>query len=176
MSGTRAQKTEAVAELQEKLGKVQGAVLTDFRGMNVDQANRLRRQLRAADVEFKVVKNTLALRAAKEVGLDDLEEYLVGPTAVAFGYDDPVVAAREIQRFMRESRLLTVKAGILEGRIISADTVKTLAELPGRDELLAKVVGGFTTPLAGLVGTLSGVLRNVAYVLDAVRQKREAEI
>lgn len=174
MSATREQKAAAVAELQEKLSKAQGAVLADFRGMNVAQSNQLRRQMREANVEFKVVKNTLALRAAKEVGLDDLAEHLVGPTAIAFGYDDPVVAAKALQKFIKESGLLTVKAGILEGRVISADEVKTLADLPGREELLAKVAGGFTAPLAGFAGALSGLLRNLAYVLDAVRQQKEA--
>lgn len=174
MSATREQKAAVVAELQEKLGKAQGAVLADFRGINVAQANQLRRQMREAGVEFKVVKNTLALRAAKEVGLDDLEEFLVGPTAVAFGYEDPVIAAKAMQSYIKESGLLTVKAGILEGRVISADEVKTLADLPGREELLAKVAGGFTAPLAGFAGALSGMLRSLVNVLDAVHKQKEA--
>ncbi|HLS88337.1 MAG TPA: 50S ribosomal protein L10 [Sphingobacteriaceae bacterium] len=174
MSATREQKAAVVAELQEKFSKVQGAVLADFRGMNVAQANQLRRRMREAGVEFKVVKNTLARRAAKEAGLDELEEHLVGPTAVAFGYDDPVTAAKALQSYIKEFGLLSVKAGVLEGRVISADEVKTLADLPGRDELLAKVAGGFTAPLAGFAGALSGVLRGLVNVLDGVRKQKEA--
>jgi len=175
MSATREQKAAVVAELQEKFSKVQGAVLADFRGMNVAQANQLRRRMREAGVEFKVVKNTLTLRAARNLQIEGLESILQGPTAIAIGYDDPVAAAKAISEFAKKNEKLQIKGGVLSGKLIDAKGVKALADLPSREQLLAQVLRGMQAPIAGLVNVLQGNLRNLVYVLEAIRkQKGEA--
>lgn len=169
----RADKVAAVTDIAEKLTKTQGAVITDYRGLNVAQSTELRKQLRDAGVEFKVLKNTLTILAAKESGLEDIIPSLSGPTAIAFGYDDPVAPAKIISDFAKTNQALEVKGGILEGAFIDTDAVKALAALPSREVLLSQVVRGMQAPIAGLVNVLHGSIRNVVYVLDAVRKQKE---
>lgn len=171
----REEKVRRVEELRERFRRARGVVLTEFRGLTVEQQTRLRRELRQAGVEFTVVKNTLARIAAQEAGIQGLEPYLAGPTAMAFGYDDPVAPARELARALRELRdFLAIKAGWIEGRVFTADDVRQLADLPPREQLLARVAGGLSAPLAGFGGALSGLLRAFVYALDQVRRQREA--
>lgn len=162
-----------VAEIKEKFEESTAVVLTDYRGLNVAQVTELRAKLREADVEYKVLKNTLTKLAAHQVGLEALDEYLTGPTAIAFS-KDPVAPAKILSEFAKENKALEIKAGVLEGKVISLEEVKDLAALPSREELLAKVVGGMQAPLYGLAAVLNGCLRNLVYVLDAVRQQKEA--
>ncbi|WP_258358919.1 50S ribosomal protein L10 [Moorella sulfitireducens (nom. illeg.)] len=173
MNKQREAKVAAVAEVKEKLGNSIVTILADYRGMNVADMTRLRRQMREAGVEFKVVKNTLTRRAARELGLEGLEPFLEGPTAAAFSLNDPAAPAKILSEVMRGSKTFQIKAGVLQGRVISPDEIKTLADLPSREQLLAKVVGGFQAPLAGLVNVLAGNIRNLAYVLEAIRKKKE---
>ncbi|WP_406677331.1 50S ribosomal protein L10 [Moorella sp. ACPs] len=173
MNKQREAKAAAVAEIKEKLGNSIVTILADYRGMNVAEMTKLRRQLREAGVEFKVVKNTLTRRAAQELGLEGLEPFLEGPTAAAFSLNDPAAPAKILSEVMRNSKTFQIKAGVLQGRIIGLDEIKALADLPSREELLAKVVGGFQAPLAGLVNVLAGNIRNLVYVLEAIRKKKE---
>ncbi|WP_238134216.1 50S ribosomal protein L10 [Calderihabitans maritimus] len=167
-------KEKVVQELKEKLSQSSAAVLTDYRGLNVAEMTDLRAKLREAGVEFKVVKNTLTWLAAKDVGLEELEPYLEGPTAIAFSYEDPVSPAKILSNFAKEHDNLEIKAGILEGKVIDLQKIKALADLPSREELLAKTVGGFQAPLYGLVNVLQGTIRNLVYVLEAIRQQKGA--
>jgi large subunit ribosomal protein L10 len=112
--------------------------------------------------------------AAREAGVDGLDPLLEGPTAVAFGYADPAVPARILVQFAREQRQLEVKGGILEGRVILADQVRWLADLPSREVLLARVAGAMQAPLAGFAGVLQGTIRSFVYAVDALRKQREA--
>jgi len=169
----RPEKVAAVAEIKDKLSRAQGVVLADYRGLNVAQATELRKKLREAGVEYKVLKNTLTTIAAREIGLDDLVPLLTGPTAVAFGYDDPVAPAKILSEFAKTNRDLELKGGVLEGKVLDVDGVKALAELPSREELLAQVVRGMQAPIAGLVNVLQGTIRNFVYALDAVRKQKE---
>jgi len=170
----RAEKVAQINELQDKFQRGQGIIFADYRGLNVQQTNDLRKRLREAGVELKVVKNTLALRAGKAAGLD-LEPLLIGPTAIAVGYDDPVAPAKILTEFAKEAKLLEIKGGVVEGKIVDADRVKALADLPSRDQLLAMVASGMQGPIRGAVVALGGILRNLVYALDAVRrQKQEA--
>ncbi|CEP69609.1 Ribosomal protein L10 [Moorella glycerini] len=173
MNKQREAKVAAVAEIKEKMGNSIVTILADYRGTNVAEMTRLRRQLREAGVEFKVVKNTLTRRAAQELGLDALEPFLEGPTAAAFSLNDPAAPAKILSEVMRNSKTFQIKAGVLQGRVIGLDEIKALADLPSREQLLAKVVGGFQAPLAGLVNVLAGNIRNLAYVLEAIRKKKE---
>lgn len=171
----REEKVRRVEELRDRLTRARGVVLAEFRGLTVEQQTRLRRELRGAGVEFRVVKNTLARIAARGTGAEALEASLVGPTAMAFGFDDPVAPARELVRAARELRdALAVKAGWVEGRLLGPDEVRQLAELPPREQLLARVAGGLAAPLAGFGGVLAGLLRAFAYAVDQLRRQREA--
>lgn len=171
----REEKARRVEELRQRMSRARALVLAEFRGLTVEQQTRLRRELRQAGVEFTVVKNTLTRIAAQQAGIQGLEPFLVGPTAVAMSYDDPVAPARELVRAMRELRdQLGIKAGWVEGRLVGPDEIRRLAELPSRQELLARVAGGLQAPLAGFAGVLTGLLRSLVYVLEQVRQQREA--
>jgi len=169
----RPEKVAVVEEIAERLRRVQGVVLTDYRGLNVKEMTELRKQLRGVGVEFRVFKNTLTRIAANEVGIQGLDPYLEGPTALAFGYDDPVAAAKAISEFAKTNDRLQVKGGILNGRAIDAEAVKALASLPPREVLIAQVLGGMQAPMAGLVTVLQGTLRSLVYALEAVRKEKE---
>jgi len=166
-------KTAAVEELKIKLGEAQGVVLVDYRGLNVGSLTNLRRRLDDAGGEFRVVKNTLTTIAAKDVGLEDLEEYLAGPTAIAFAYEDPAEIARIINDFTREFRELSIKGGVLSGRVIGPDDVRSLANLPPRDIMLGHVAAAFAAPMSGFARALSGIITNLAYAIDAVKRQKE---
>ena len=131
----RPEKEAMVREIKERLSKAQGAVLADYRGLNAEEMTQLRREARNAGVEFKVLKNTLTILAARELDMNDLEPYLTGPTAFAFGYDDPVAPAKVVSGFAKKSKALEIKGGIVEGRVIGAEAVANLADLPGREEM-----------------------------------------
>ncbi|BCV23155.1 50S ribosomal protein L10 [Moorella sp. Hama-1] len=173
MNKQRAAKVEATNEIKEKLGASIVSLLADYRGLNVAEMTKLRRQLREAGVEFKVVKNTLTARAARELGLEGLEPYLEGPTAIAFSATDPVAPAKILNEVVRNSKTFQIKAGVLQGKVISAGDIKALADLPSREQLLGRVVGGFQAPLAGLVNVLAGNIRNLVYALEAIRKQKE---
>lgn len=174
MNKQRQAKAAVVTELKNKLEASMLAVLTDYRGLNVAEITKLRQRLQEAGVEFRVVKNTLTGRAARELGLEGLEPYLEGPTAVAFSTTDPVAPAKILSETMRSSKTFKIKAGVLEGKVIGLNDIKALADLPSREQLLARLVGGFQAPLAGLVNVMSGNMRNLVYALEAIRKQKEA--
>ncbi|MCL5045223.1 MAG: 50S ribosomal protein L10 [Actinobacteria bacterium] len=173
MAVIRPEKEMAVGELTEKFRNSKAAVLTNYRGLNVAQATKLRKKLREAGVEYRVVKNTLARIAAHQLGLTGLDGFLEGPTAIAFGAQDPVAPAKALSDFAKDNKQLEIKAGLLEGKVIDPTGVKALADLPSREVLLAMVLGGMQAPMYGLVTVLNGPLRQFAYVLEAVRKQRE---
>lgn len=172
-------KKAMVADLKESLTTAKGAVLTSYTGLTVAQDTQLRVKLREAGVKYRVIKNTMARIAADEAGLSGLDPYLEGTTALAVSETDPVAPAKVISDFIKENKLekdgkLTVKAGLVEGQVIDAAGVKSLAALPAREVLIAQVLAGMQSPIAGLVNVLHGSIRNVVYVLDAVRQQKES--
>lgn len=170
------EKLQTVADIKEKLSTTKGAVLTNYRGLTVAQDTKLRRKLREAGVEYRVFKNTMTRIAAKEAGIEGLDPYLEGPTAIAISYTDPVAPAKIISDFVKENKLqaLEVKAGIVEGKVIDANGVKALSNLPPREVLIAQVLAGFQAPIAGFVNVLSGTMRNLVYALEAVRKQKES--
>lgn len=169
-----AEKAAVIEETREALSASEGTVLADYRGLTVQQLGQLRERLSKGGVTLKVVKNTLIKRAADEVGIEGLDPYLTGPTAVAYS-PDPVSAAKLLSQATREFRKMEIKAGILGKTAISAAGVKELADLPSREVLLGKVVGTLNAPIQQLAWVLNAPLGNLARVLDQVRQKREAE-
>jgi len=166
-------KEQQVASLADQISRAKVTVLADYRGLSVSEITALRRRLREADAEFHVAKNTMTRRAAERLGKSDLVPHLVGPTGLALGYGDEAALAKAITEFARTSRILTVKVGMLGNRVLAAQEVSRLADLPGRQQLLAQVVGGFQAPIAGLVNVLSGTLRGFVVVLEARRQQLE---
>jgi len=170
----RNDKEAVVAELTKKLAAVKGAVLTDYRGLTVAQDTKLRRKLREAGVEYRVVKNTMARIAARELGLEGLDPYLEGPTAIAMSFADPVAPAKIISQFSKENKILEIKAGVVEGKVIDVAGVRALASLPSRQVLLAMLSNGMQAPIVGVVNVLQGNIRKLAYALDAVREAKES--
>ncbi len=154
------QKKQVVADLIEKLKNAQAGVIVDYRGLTVEEDTDLRRKLREAGVEYKVVKNTLTRFAANEVGLSGLDEFLNGPTSLAVSADDPVAPAKVIADFAKSNECLKIKSGFLDGNVISLDEINTLAKTPSRDTLIAQIMGSLNAPVSDLVRTLQALVDN----------------
>lgn len=167
-------KVQNVDEIKEKIGRAQSVILVDYRGLNVEQLTELRKQYRDAGVDYKVYKNTMMRFAFKDEGFEGFNEYLKGPSAVAFGYDDPVQAAKITSDFAKENEQLEIKVGIVDGKIIDIDEIKRLANLPPREVLIAQVLGGINAPIQGFANVLQGTIRSLAIVLNAIAEKQEA--
>jgi len=167
-------KEQQVAAIADQLSRAKVTVLADYRGLSVSEITALRRRLREANAEFHVAKNTLTRRAAERLGCGELVPYLVGPTGLALGYGDEAALAKAMSEFARTSRILTLKAGLLGSRVLAAEDVGRLADLPSREQLIAQVVGGVQAPIAGLVNVMSGTLRSLVGVLEARRQQLES--
>ena len=167
----REEKVKQVEELADRLARSNIAVLTDYRGLTVAEMNDLRSKLRQAGVEYRVAKNTLTRLAAERVGRTALIQDLQGPIAIAFGYDDPVTAAKAVAEYQRTSRVLAIKSALLGDRRLSAAEVSQLAELPSKDQLRAQLVGAIQGPMASLVGAINGLLSNVVYAIDQRAQQ-----
>ncbi len=165
------QKVKAVEELTQKIGSCCSMVLADYRGLTVEQDTELRNALRAAGVEYRVVKNTITRFAAKNSNLEDLEQYLKGPTALAIS-SDPVAPAKVISEYAKKFRLLEIKGGVLEGKVIDIEKVKALAELPSREQLIARVLGGLNAPISGFVNVLNANLRGLVVALNAIAEQK----
>jgi len=175
VSITKAEKQKIVAQVKEDLEKAKTAIVADYRGLNVEQITKLRRALREENVKFVVVKNTLAKRAAHELGIEALDAYLEGPTAIAYGFDDPVAPAKVLVDYTKEFDKLEVKGGLLEGAPVDLPRIKALASLPSREVLLAQVAGAFAAPMTNFAGAAQALLRKFVGTLDAIREKKEAE-
>ena len=170
----REEKARVIEELTEKL-KGGSVVFVDYKGMNVAQSTRLRARSRESGVEFVVAKNTLAQRAANQAGVDGISEYLVGPTALAFS-EDPVASAKLMAEFSDEIGTFELKGGLLDGdQVVDAEGVVALSRLPEREQLIAQVVGGIQSPIAGLVNVLNGTIRNLAVVLNQVAEQKGSQ-
>jgi large subunit ribosomal protein L10 len=169
-------KEQTVASLQQVFTRCDIGILTDYRGLKTPEINELRGKLREAEVEYRVVKNSLAQIAARNAGLEHLEGAFEGPLAVAFGYGEPTRTAKAITDFINVSKsTLVIKAGFLQDRVLSAAEVETLARLPSREVLLSQVIGGMKSPVYGLVNVLAGPIRGMMGVLQARIQQLEAQ-
>lgn len=172
---SRQEKEAVVDGLREKFQNSQVIILADYKGLDVAAMNKLRRKMQSAEGEFQVVKNTLVKRVTHEMGLEDLDSYLEGPTAIASSVTDPVAPAKVLKEIAKEYKQLEIKAGVLEGRVVDISAIKALADLPSREVLLARVVGGMQAPLYGFAGVLQGLLRNFVYALEAIRKQKAGE-
>ena len=169
-------KTEVVEELAAQLGEAQAIYAVDYRGISVPQAAELRASLREHDASFRVVKNTLTLRAADQAGVEAVKELVSeGPTALTFVRGDAALAAKTLDGFSRRAEVLVLKGGVLEGRILAAEEVRQLARLPSREVLTAQFAGVVASPLTGLVRGLGAMVSGLAIALAQVRDRKEAE-
>lgn len=164
MGKNREIKEAKVSEIREKMEKAQGIIFAKYQGLTVEEDTELRKSLREAGVEYKVYKNTLVTIAAKELGMDGIVSYLEGPLSVAFGYEDPTVPAKVLNDFAKTHKKMELVAGIVQGEIYDEAKVKQLATIPSREVLIAKLLGSFKAPLS-----------NLAYLLNAIAEKKESE-
>lgn len=169
-------KVQMVAEIRDQMARAQVAVAADYRGLTVAQLTKLRRALRPAGAELHVMKNTLASLAAEEAGRPEFKELLRGPTAIAFGFADPVAPVKALLEALRAERLqVTILGGWLEGRVLDPKEVEGLATLPSREQLVANVVGKLQSPLYTFAGLLQSTIRNFAGLVDARIRQLEGE-
>jgi large subunit ribosomal protein L10 len=157
-------KEAKVAEIKEKLEKAQSVVLANYQGLTVEEDTQLRKSLREAGIEYKVYKNTLVTLAAKELGHEGIVQYLEGPVSIAIGYEDATAPARVLNDFAKGHKKLELKAGLVAGEVYDSEKVKQLADIPPKEVLIAKLLGSFKAPLS-----------NLAYLLNAVKDKKESE-
>src|SRR6266496_2588376 len=171
----RAQKEQDVDELADKISRSQMVVVTDYRGLTVAEISALRGRLRQAGAEYQVAKNTLTRFAAEKAGRSGLVEDLKGPSAIAFGYDDPAALAKSLQEYLRTSRTtnLVLKGGVLGDRRVTADEIGRIADLPPRDVVLGQTLGGIVSPLTAFLMVVTAPIQNLIGVFEARRQQLE---
>jgi large subunit ribosomal protein L10 len=167
------QKVRTVNELSDRLSRSRLTIVTDYRGLNVADLQILRGNLRSYGAEFHIAKNTLTKIAAGKVGVDGLDPLLEGPSALVFAFDDVVQTAKAINDFVRTSRILSVKGGVMGDRAVSAADVEAIATLPSREELQAKLLGMLVSPMARTLGVLGGPSRSMVYLLNARAEQPE---
>jgi large subunit ribosomal protein L10 len=164
-----------VKELCEELEKSAGVVLTDYQGLDVQAINEVRSTLREKDIKYKVYKNTLIRRAAEEVGLEELSKNLAGCTAIAFSKEEPILAVKLLNQFYQKNKnTFKLKKALVEGRVFLEDQLERVANLPTKEELLAKMLGNMKSPITSFVFVLNAPLFSLANVIDQIRKQKEA--
>ncbi len=170
----RPEKVQAVTDIRERLEGAEAVFLTEYRGLSVKAVQDLRRALRASGADYKVVKMTLAKRAADDAGIVGLDEYLAGPTALAFANSDPVATAKALKDFAQSHEVFMLKAGLLSGNLLSPEEVSRLAEIESRDVLLAKIAGAAKAPLFKAAGMFASFTRDAASMFSQLMDKKES--
>ncbi|MFA5808033.1 MAG: 50S ribosomal protein L10 [bacterium] len=168
-------KAETVEALKAAIAAQRGAVVASFRGLKVLEITALRKKLRAIDAEIRVVKNTLIRRAVEGTPFEGLSAHFTGPTAVAFAHGDPVAMAKVMKEFAAASPKVTLRAGFVEGRVLSAKDVEILASVPSREVLLSRMAGGLASPITRLAQALVGPPRKLVYVLESIRKQKNSQ-
>ncbi|MBI3808863.1 MAG: 50S ribosomal protein L7/L12 [Nitrospirae bacterium] len=168
------EKTQAIAELHEKFSRARAAFLAECTGLEGNEVTELRRQLRGAGAELKVVKNTLAVLASEGTPLSVAKDHFRGPLSVAIGYDDPALPAKILRDFIakeKRDKKMWITVGVVEGNLLDAVRVKAVADLPSRNALLSMLLAGLQGPLAGLAGTMNGIVAKFVGTLIAIKEK-----
>ena len=165
-------KAQIVSHLSSRLEQATFAILTDYRGLTVEQITRLRNELRGVSSDYQVVKNTLFKIASKGTGFEELNQHFVGPTAILLSSDDPITPSKILAKYLKEYAVLSIKAGFLQGKVLSVKETKELSSLPGRNELLAKLVSLCISPQARLLNALNFVPLKLVQVLSAIQKNK----
>jgi large subunit ribosomal protein L10 len=168
-----AEKVKTVAQIKEDIQAADAIWIVDYRGLSVKQAEELRRRIRDKDASYKIYKNTFTVRALDELGLPSLGEVLQGPSAFVFVQGDPMDSAKVLKTYAKETNVLKLKGGLMDGQALTAAQVATIADLPSRDEMLAKLLGTMAGPLVGLVSVLNAVPQKLVRTLQAVAESKE---
>lgn len=163
----RKEKEHVVSDMSKEVEGLTAAVLTDYRGLNVEQLNQLRRRFREEKISYHVVKNTLMKLASKGTDLEKLIDYFEGPTAIAISYGDPTLLARILAEFMKSQPALEIKVGLIQGKVTTREEVKSLATMPSREVLMAQVLGGIQMAGGQLAGVIHSALQQVLGVIQA---------
>lgn len=169
----RGEKEATINEVADRFRRARAMAVADYRGLNVAQMTELRRKSREMGIDLKVIKNTLAARAAKQAGIGALEVHLKGPTAIAIGYEDLTAPSKLIVEFSRTARALELKGGFAEGRALDAQETRALATMPSREVLLGMVLGAISAPLSNMASVLAAPIRGLITATDALRKQRE---
>ncbi len=167
-------KKRIAQDLRERFDKSKVIIVTDYKGLNVTNINALRQKLREADVEFKVVKNSLLIRAAEDTDVAQINEYFKGPSAVAISYDDPVAPAKVLSEFAREFKALEIKVGVMGNKVLDLSAIKALSDLPSREALLGQVLSAMNGVSTGFVRALNDNIGRFLNVLTAIKDEKEA--
>jgi large subunit ribosomal protein L10 len=171
----RTEKEAIISEVNTRALKATALYFADFSGISVAEETDLRREFRKSGIEYRVVKNTLARKALENVaGCDQVADQLVGPTGIAFGYDDAVVPAKIIKKFSEKTGKLKLKVAVVERQMFVGAKLDELAKLPSRKELIAGILGSIQSPVSGVVGAVGAVLRDLVSVIDQVAKKKQA--
>jgi len=168
------QKKSIVADLHERFSRSKVLIVTDYKGLDVTTINALRRQLREADVEFKVVKNSLMVRAAEDTDVDLIKDSFKGPNAIAISYDDPVAPAKVLTDFAKENEKLEIKLGVMEGKVMDLGAIKALSSLPSKEALIGQLLSVINGVPTGLVRTLNAIPAGFVNVLQALKDQKDA--
>ena len=171
---TKAFKSEKIDAIKAKVEKAQVAVLTEYKGYTVEEITNLRRELQKQGGDYMVTKNTLAKIAVKGTEYEVISDLLKGPTAIAFGYEDQVSPAKVVSEFIKKSKKGEILGAVLEGKLLSADEAKALANMPSKDELFAKMLGSINSPATGITLGINAVMSSLTRAMAAVRDQKEA--
>jgi large subunit ribosomal protein L10 len=171
----RSEKEAIIAEVAEKAARAVAMYFADFSKLTVAEETELRREFRKSGVEYNVVKNTLARKALQQLtGYDRVYDKLIGPTGIAFSYDDPSAPAKIIKKYSEKLGKFKLKAAVIEKQIYDATKLNELANMPSRKDMVAAILGSLQAPASGIVGAINAVARDLVYVLDAIEKKKAA--
>ncbi|MBN1396450.1 MAG: 50S ribosomal protein L10 [Bacteroidetes bacterium] len=171
----RIEKEAIISEVAEKASRAVAMYFADFSGLTVEQETELRREFRKSGIEYNVVKNTLAQKALEQLsGYDRVFDKLVGPTGIAFSYDDPSAPAKIIKKYSDKLGKFKLKAAVIEKQIYEAARLNELASMPSRKDMIAAIIGSIQAPASGIAGAIGAVARDLVYVLDAIEKKKAA--
>ena len=171
---TKEFKSEKIDAIKANIDKAQVAIITEYKGLSVEEITKLRRELQKAGGDYMVTKNTLAKIAVKGTAYEALTDKLTGPIALAFGFEDPVTPAKAVSKFIKDTKKCEIIGAVMDGKFLTEAETKALANLPSKSELYAKLLGSINSPASGIVGSVNAVLSQLTRTMAAVRDKKAA--
>ncbi len=171
---TKAFKKEKIDAIKSKIEKAQVAVITEYKGLSVEEITKLRREIQKNGGDYMVTKNTLAKIAVKGTEYEALTDKMSGPIALAFGFEDPVTPAKAVTKFIKDTKKGEILGAVMDGKLLSVSETKALANLPSKEELFAKMLGSINSPASGIVGCVNGVMASLTRAMAAVRDQKTA--